>query len=93
MALAITKQNLHCCKKNVQTYVEFVGDLSTHFKQWLAALGVTKVTSERLEFSPSDLVLAFMSIVGLPFQAKYTSPYTVAHKVSDLNYVVATPGC
>ncbi len=33
-----------------------------------------------------------MPVVGLPFQAKYSVPYTVTDKVSDLNYLIATPG-
>ncbi|XP_039514899.1 uncharacterized protein LOC120469791 [Pimephales promelas] len=48
--------------------------------------------TERHEFSPGDQVLALMPIVGSPFQAKYTGPYTVAKKMSELNYVIATPG-
>lgn len=48
---------------------------------------------EQLEFSPGDQVLAFISIVGLPFQVKYTSSYAVVEKISDFNYVVVTPGC
>lgn len=33
-----------------------------------------------------------MPIVGSPFQAKYAGPYTITEKLSDLNYMVATPG-
>lgn len=48
--------------------------------------------TERREFSPGDQVLALMPIVGSPFQAKYTGPYTVIEKITDLNYFIATPG-
>ena len=48
--------------------------------------------TEQREFSPGDQVLALTPIVGSPFQAKYTSPYTVIEKLSDLNYFIATPG-
>ena len=44
------------------------------------------------EFSPGDQVLALKPVVSSPFQAKYTGPYTVAKKISDLNYLIATPG-
>jgi len=29
--------------------------------------------------------------VGSPFQAKFVGPYTVAHQISDLNYLINTP--
>lgn len=48
--------------------------------------------TEHHEFNPGDQVLALMPIVGSPFQAKYAGPYTITEKVSDLNYIVATPG-
>ena len=48
--------------------------------------------TEQREFSPGDQVLALMPIVGSPFQARYTGPYTVIEKLSDLNYFIATPG-
>ena len=44
------------------------------------------------EFSPGDQVLALKPVVSSPFQAKYTGPYTVAEIISDLNYLIATPG-
>lgn len=47
--------------------------------------------AERREFSPGDPVLALMPVVGSPFQAKFSGPYSVVHKASDLNYVIATP--
>ncbi len=46
----------------------------------------------RHEFSPGDQVLALTPLVTSPFQAKFTGPYTVSEKVSDLNYRVSTPG-
>lgn len=44
------------------------------------------------EFRPGDQVLVLTPLVNSPFQAKFTGPYTVAEKLSDLNYMVATPG-
>ena len=43
------------------------------------------------EFSPGDQVLALLPLVGSPFQAKFCGPNMVAKKVSDLNYLIATP--
>jgi RNase H-like domain found in reverse transcriptase/Reverse transcriptase (RNA-dependent DNA polymerase)/Integrase zinc binding domain/Integrase core domain len=43
-------------------------------------------------FSPGDKVLALLPVPGKPLQARYCGPYTVEKKLSDLNYVVNTPG-
>lgn len=32
-------------------------------------------------------------LVWSPFQAKYSGPFTVKERVTDLNYLIATPGC
>ncbi len=42
-------------------------------------------------FQSGDQVLALLPIVGSPFQAKFAGPYTVARKISDLNYLINTP--
>lgn len=41
--------------------------------------------------SPGDQVLALTPLVGSPFQAKFTGPYTVERQVSEKNYFIATP--
>ena len=46
----------------------------------------------RHEYSPGDQVLALTPLVTSPFQAKFVGPYTVSEKISDVNYLVATPG-
>ena len=43
-------------------------------------------------FEPGDKVLAFLTIPGKPLQARYYGPYTVDKKLSDVNYIVNTPG-
>lgn len=48
---------------------------------------------ELREFSVGDQVLALCPLVSSPFQAKYSGPYTVVERVSDQNYLIATPGC
>ena len=43
-------------------------------------------------FEPGDKVLALLPIPGHPLQARYFGPYTVDKKLSDVNYIVNTPG-
>ena len=47
--------------------------------------------SEQRTFSPGDQVLVLLPLVGSPFQTKFTGPHTVVKKVSDQNYLIATP--
>lgn len=42
---------------------------------------------------PGDQVLVLMPVIGSPLQARYSAPHTVMEKLSDQNYIVATPGC
>ena len=43
-------------------------------------------------FEPGDKVLALLPIPGKPLQARYYSTYTVDKKLSDVTYIVNTPG-
>ena len=43
-------------------------------------------------FEPGDKVLALLPIPGKPLQARYYGPYTIHKKLSDVNYIVNTPG-
>ena len=43
-------------------------------------------------FEPGDKVLALLPIPVRPSQARYYGPYTVDKKLSDVNYIVNTPG-
>jgi hypothetical protein len=43
-------------------------------------------------FEPGDNVLVFLLIPGHPLQAIYFGPYEIESKLSDVNYVVKTPG-
>ena len=43
-------------------------------------------------FEPGDKVLGLLPIPGRPLQARYYGPYTVDKKLSDVNYIVNTPG-
>ena len=45
----------------------------------------------RRNFQVGDKVLAFLPVPGTPLQARCFGPYVVKKKVSDLNYVIATP--
>ena len=47
----------------------------------------------RIEISePVDKILALLPIPGKPLQARYYGPYTVDKKLSDVNFIVNTPG-
>ena len=43
-------------------------------------------------FEPEDKVLALLTIPAKPLQARYYGPYTVDKRLSDVNYIVNTPG-
>ena len=43
-------------------------------------------------FETGDKILAILPISGKPLQARYYDPYTVDEKLSDVNYIVNTPG-
>lgn len=43
------------------------------------------------KFSPGDKVLVLLPIPGSSLQARYSGPYVVQEKVSERDYVVATP--
>lgn len=49
-------------------------------------------TVEHRVFEPGDQVLVLRSLVCSPFEAKFDGQYVVQHKLSDLNYVIATSG-
>lgn len=42
-------------------------------------------------FSEGDQVLALLPITTSPFQAKYTGPHKVVKRLSEHNYIIATP--
>ena len=43
-------------------------------------------------FNPGDKVLALFPVPGHPLQARYHGPYDIESKISDVNYIVKTPG-
>lgn len=49
------------------------------------------VKAKERSFKSGEKVLALLPIPGRPLQARYFGPYTIDHKVSDLNYVINTP--
>ncbi len=60
-------------------------------------LGVSQDKMKRLfdrrtelhEFSPGDQVLVLLPTIGSPFQAKFSGPYLVLKKISELNYLLS----
>ena len=43
-------------------------------------------------FKPGDTVLVLLPVPQNPLQAKFFGPYTIEKKLSDLNYIIHTPG-
>ena len=43
-------------------------------------------------FKPEDQVLVPLPIPKQPLQARYFGPYQVEQKISDVNYIIQTPG-
>lgn len=48
--------------------------------------------TERRTFLPGDQVLVLLLVTGSTFKARYSGPHTVIEKLSDQNYIIATPG-
>ena len=44
------------------------------------------------QFKPGDKVLVLLPVPQNPLQEKFIGPYTIEKKLSDLNYIVHTPG-
>ncbi len=47
--------------------------------------------TKRRVFEPGDQVLVSCLLPSSPFEAKFEGPYVIKHRLSDENYVVATP--
>lgn len=54
--------------------------------------GVYDLKAVEKNFKPGDLVLAFLPLYSKPFQSKYSGPFVVKEKLSNLNYLIKTPG-
>ena len=44
-------------------------------------------------FKPGEKVLVLLPIPGNTLQARYSGPYCVEEKLSDVNYIISTPDC
>lgn len=60
-------------------------DAQLKMKSWFDKNAKTR------KFNPGDKVLPLLPISGSALQARYNKPYVVQEKVSDRDYVVATP--
>ncbi len=47
--------------------------------------------TERSVFEPEDQVPVSCLLPSSPFEAKFEGPYVIKHRLSDENYIVATP--
>ncbi len=43
-------------------------------------------------FQPGDKVLVLFPLQGDPFKARFSGPWEIERKMSDVNYIVKTPG-
>ena len=43
-------------------------------------------------FKPGQKVLALLPVPGNPFNSRFFGPYVIEKNLSELNYVVVTPG-
>ncbi len=43
-------------------------------------------------FQPGDKVLVLVPLQGDPFKARFSGPWEIERKMSDVNYIVKTPG-
>ncbi|KAK0132100.1 Retrovirus-related Pol polyprotein from transposon 412 [Merluccius polli] len=80
--LGFRRRLLLACKMATENLTEAQSRMKRHYDR----------KAERRVFSPGDQVVALLPIPGSPFTAKYSGPYSVVRKVSETNYVVATPG-
>ena len=44
-------------------------------------------------FKPGEKVLVLLPVPGNTLQARYSGPYCVKEKLSDVNYIISTPDC
>ncbi|XP_068213448.1 uncharacterized protein [Palaemon carinicauda] len=50
------------------------------------------IKSRRREFSPGDRVLVLLPMPGNPLKAQFSGPWRILKKMSEVNYLVETPG-
>ena len=65
---------------------EKLRDTQKQMKTWHDRKARTKI------FHPGDQMLVLLPIHGSPLQVRYCGPYTVEKKLSDVDYVINTPG-
>ncbi|KAF7654545.1 hypothetical protein LDENG_00068500 [Lucifuga dentata] len=74
-----------------QNLVDYVKDLDIdciRHKSWLKENWQWR---RNRSFLPGEQVLALLQIVSSPFHAKFAGPYSVVKKLSQQNYLIATP--
>ena len=65
---------------------ENLKDSQTRMKVWYDRNAKSRV------FGPDEKVLVLFPIPGDPLRARYSGPYEIETKLSDVDYVVKTPG-
>ena len=102
--LKLMKEKFLSSNDSPLNLLQYVSDFKTRLtKAWEVARSNLKSAQNKMKlhfdenaqnrnFDPGDKVIALLPIPGRPLQARYYGPYTVEKKLSDVNYIVNTPG-
>ena len=102
--LKLMKEKFLSSNNSPLNLLKYVSDFKTRLtKAWEYARSNLKSAQSKMKlhfdenaqnrnFDPGDKVTALLPIPGRPLQARYYGPYNVEKKVSDVNYIVNTPG-
>ena len=102
--LKLTKEKFLSNNDSPLNLLQYVSDFKTRLsKSWEVARSNLKSAQSKIKlhfhenalnrnFDPGDKVVALLPIPGMPLQARYYGPYTAEKKLSDVKYIVNTPG-
>ena len=102
--LKLMKEKFLSSNDSPLNLLQYVSDFKTRLtKAWEVARSNLKSAQSKMKlhfdenaqnrnFDPGDKVIALLPIPGRPLQARYYGPYTVEKRLSDVNYIVNTPG-
>ena len=102
--LKLMKETFLSSNDSPLNLLQYVSDFKTRLtKAWEVVRSNLKSAQSKMKlqfdenaqnrnFDPGDKVIALLPIPGRPLQATYYGPYTVQKKLSDVNYIVNTPG-
>lgn len=87
-----TSKTVSQYKNYLQTKLTEVRTIAqTNLKKAQDKMVISELKVTERKFSPGDEVLLYLPIQGTSLKSKFSGPYIVAKKLSNLNYVVHTP--